>query len=368
MPTTAKYSNRKPVKNETPHSLAIYVATVVSILLTLVAVMAAAAFFGAFDWQFPLLVFCTGFLVTYVAFRYTVNRFIYDKIKLVYKTIHQLKLGQKKAGLKRKIETGEDIIADVNREVVEWANDQSREIDDLKKMEAYRREFIGNLAHELKTPVFNMQGYISTLIDEEEEPGDEDASIRKKYLRNAEKNIERMISLIQDLDTVSRLESGAAQLEVEKFDIVEMAREVMELQEIRAKERNIRLQLKENYTSIYVLGDVNSIRQVLTNLIVNSIIYGNEGGLTKVSFHDMDEYILTEVADDGPGISEEHLPRLFERFYRVDKSRSRNQGGTGLGLAIVKHIIEAHRQTINVRSKTGKGATFSFTLRKHKAH
>lgn len=354
------------MKNETPHSLAIYVAIVVSVLLTLVVVMAAAAFFGTFNGWFPVVVFPTAFLVTYLAFRYTVNRFIYDKIKLVYKTIHQLKLGQKKAGLKKKIETGEDIIADVNREVVEWAKDQSREIDDLKKMEAYRREFIGNLAHELKTPVFNMQGYISTLIDEEE-ANDDDASIRQKYLRNAEKNIERMISLIQDLDTVSRLESGTTQLEVEKFDIVEIVREVMELQEMRAKERNIRLQLKENYTSIYVVGDVNSIRQVLTNLIVNSIIYGNDGGLTKVSFHDMDEYILTEVADDGPGISEEHLPRLFERFYRVDKSRSRNQGGTGLGLAIVKHIIEAHRQTINVRSKPGKGATFSFTLKKYKS-
>lgn len=345
--------------------MAIYVAGVVSVLLTLVVVMTTAAFFGQFHWLFPLVVFGTGFVVTYLAFRYTVNRFIYDKIKLVYKTIHQLKLGQKKAGLKKKIETGEDIIADVNREVVEWANDQSREIDDLKKMEAYRREFIGNLAHELKTPVFNMQGYISTLIDEEESE-EEEASIRKKYLRNAEKNIERMISLIQDLDTVSRLESGTTQLEVERFDIVEIVREVMELQEMRAKERSIRLLLKENYTSIYVMGDVNSIRQVVTNLIVNSIIYGNEGGMTKVSFHDMDEYILTEVADDGPGISEEHLPRLFERFYRVDKSRSRNQGGTGLGLAIVKHIIEAHRQTINVRSKPGKGATFSFTLKKYK--
>lgn len=354
------------MKNETPHSLAIYVAGVVSVLLTLVVVMATAAFFGQFHWLFPLVVFATGFFVTYLAFRYTVNRFIYDKIKLVYKTIHQLKLGQKKAGLKKKIETGEDIIADVNREVVEWANDQNREIDDLKKMEAYRREFIGNLAHELKTPVFNMQGYISTLIDEEE-TDDEDSSIRKKYLRNAEKNIERMISLIQDLDTVSRLETGGAQLEMERFDIVDIVREVMELQEMRAKEKGIRLLLKEHYTSIYVVGDVNSIRQVITNLIVNSIIYGNEGGTTKVSFHDMDEYILTEVADDGPGISEEHLPRLFERFYRVDKSRSRNQGGTGLGLAIVKHIIEAHRQTINVRSKPGKGATFSFTLKKYKS-
>ena len=335
------------MKNETPHSVALYVSGIVSVLLTLLMVLAVAAFFGTFHWLFPIVTFSFSFLVTYFSFRYTVNKFIYDKIKLVYKTIHQLKLGQKKAGLRKKIEMGEDIIADVNREVVEWATDKTREIDDLKSMEAYRREFIGNLAHELKTPIFNIQGYISTLIDEEEEEDASEVNMRAKYLRNTEKNIERMISLVQDLDTVSRLESGETQLDIEKFDIVDVCREVMELQEMRAKERN-------------------SIRQVLTNLVVNSIIYGNQNGTTKISFYDMDENILTEVADDGPGISEEHLPRLFERFYRVDKSRSRNQGGTGLGLAIVKHIMEAHRQTINARSKPGKGATFSFTLKKFK--
>lgn len=327
--------------------------------------MTVAALFGTFHWLFPLVVFITSFSATYVAFRYTVNKFIYEKIKLVYKTIHQLKLGQKKAGLKKKIETGEDIIADVNREVLEWASTQTKEIDELKNMEAYRREFIGNLAHELKTPIFNIQGYISTLIDDDT-LSETDPAIAKKYLMNAEKNIERMINLIHDLDTVSKLESGTIHLEMERFDIVEVAREVMELQEMRAKERNIKVILKENYSPIYVLGDIHSIRQVMTNLVVNSIVYGNEGGNTKISFYDMDENILTEVADDGPGISEEHLARLFERFYRVDKSRSRNQGGTGLGLAIVKHIIEAHRQTINVRSKTGKGATFAFTLKKYK--
>lgn len=351
------------MKSETPHSLAIYVSAVVSFLTMVLVLIAVSVFFGAFHWLFPIVVFGAVFFVTYLAFRYTVNRFIYDKIKLVYKTIHQLKLGPKKAGLKRKIETGEDIIADVNREVVEWATDKTKEIDDLKKMEEYRREFIGNLAHELKTPIFNIQGYISTILEDGEQPED---SMQYKYLRNTEKNIERMISLVQDLDTVSRIESGATQLDIDKFDIVEISREVLELQEMRAKEKEIRLSLKENYSPIYVMGDVNSIKQVLTNLVVNSIVYGNPGGSTKISFYDMDENVLTEVADDGPGIAEEHLPRLFERFYRVDKSRSRNQGGTGLGLAIVKHILEAHRQTINVRSKVGKGATFSFTLKKYK--
>lgn len=353
------------MKNESPNSLAVYVSAIVSVLITLLVLMATAAFFGDFRWGFPLIIFVSTFIITYITFRVAVNRFVYDKIKLVYKTVHQLKLGQKKAGLKRRIETGEDIIADVNREVLEWADTQNQEITELKSMEAYRREFIGNLAHELKTPIFNIQGYISTLIEENvEEEDSESDGITQKYLRNAEKNIERMISLVHDLDTVSKLESGVIHIEFERFDIVEVAREVVEMQEIRATGRNIRLGLKENYTPIYVLGDQHNIRQVLTNLIVNSIIYGNEGGYTKISFYDMHENILIEVADNGPGIAEEHLSRLFERFYRIDKSRSRNQGGTGLGLAIVKHIIEAHRQTINVRSQPGKGATFSFTLKK----
>lgn len=346
------------MKNQTPNTLALYVALLVSFLTTAPVVFISFFLYEKFNWLLPVTLSLISFLVTYFLFRYTVNKFIYEKIKLVYKTIHQLKLGQKKA-LKKKIETGDDIISDVNNEVISWAKDKKEEIDELKKMEEYRREFIGNLAHELKTPVFNVQGYISTLIDDEA-----DEMLRKKYLENAEKNIERMINLIHDLDMVSKFESENLPLEIEKIDITALAKEAMELQEMKAKEKGIRLIFKEPYNPIYVMADANSIRQVITNLIVNSVAYGNIGGTTKLGFYDMDENILVEVADDGPGIAEAHLPRLFERFYRVDKSRSRNQGGTGLGLAIVKHIIEAHRQTIHVRSKEGKGATFSFTLKK----
>jgi len=350
------------LKSETPHSLALYVAAMVSSISAVLVTVLIWIIQDKFLWEITVGTFALNFFVTYILFRYTVNKFIYQKIKLVYKTIHQLKLGQKKI-LKKKIETGDDIIADVNNEVIAWASDKKQEIDELKKMEEYRREFIGNLAHELKTPVFNIQGYISTLMEEE----NADHEMVIKYLENADKNVDRMISLIQDLDTVSRLESGQMTLENEKFNVVALAKEVLELLEMRAQEKNIRLILKENYDDIWVMGDVNSIKQVFTNLVVNSIAYGNQNGTTKISFYDMDAHILVEVTDDGPGIAEAHLPRLFERFYRVDKSRSRHMGGTGLGLSIVKHIIEAHRQTINVRSTLGKGSTFSFTLKKYKA-
>lgn len=355
------------MKSNSPSSLALYVAATSSVIITLFLLLSLWLLETAMPWQLPVIVLVISFFTIFFLFRFTVNRFIYDKIKLVYKTIHQLKLGQKK-NLRKKLEEGENVIDDVNREVVEWAADKTKEIDNLKKMEAYRREFIGNLAHELKTPIFNIQGYITTLLDEDdrEEELNPEEKMRMRYLRNAEKNVERMINLVHDLDTVSRLESGDMPLVIEKFDIVELATDVIDMLEKRAGDKQVVLQLRENYGPIHVLADQNTIRQVFTNLLVNSIIYGNEHGNTKISFFDMHENILIEVADNGPGITEEHLPRLFERFYRVDKSRSRNMGGTGLGLAIVKHIIEAHRQTINVRSAVGKGATFSFTLKKSK--
>lgn len=334
-------------------------------IIVLFLVLSLWLLYGEVNWNIPFIVAIISFTTVFFLFRYYVNRFIYEKIKLVYKTIHDLKLGQKKT-IKQKIEEGADVIDDVNREVVEWAEDREKEIDNLKKMEAYRREFIGNLAHELKTPIFNIQGYIETILEELSEnlAENKESEIHIRYLKNADKNIERMISLIQDLDTVSRLESGDMPLLIERFNIVELAEDVIDMLEKRAFDKQISLQLKENYAPIYVMGDQSTIRQVFTNLLVNSIIYGKEQGSTKISFFTMGENILTEVADNGPGISEENLPRLFERFYRVDKSRSRNSGGTGLGLAIVKHIIEAHKQTIHVRSAVGKGATFSFTLKK----
>ncbi|MCX6251783.1 MAG: ATP-binding protein [Bacteroidetes bacterium] len=306
----------------------------------------------------PLLITDAGvFLIAYFFFRFILEKFIYSKIKLIFKTIHTFKSSQKKM----EIDLHQDIISDVNQEVLNWAQDKKDEIKELKEMELYRREFLGNVSHELKTPLFNIQGYVMTLLD----GGLDDKSINHDYLERSRKNIERMISIVEDLENISRLETGQLQVEIRKFDIASLSKEVIELLEIKARNKQIQLRLRSEAGNVYMAdGDKEKIRQVLINLIDNSIKYGKEGGNTKISFFDMDENWLIEITDNGIGIEERDIPRVFERFYRVDKSRSREQGGSGLGLAIVKHIIEAHDQTINVRSTVGIGTTFAFTLKK----
>jgi two-component system phosphate regulon sensor histidine kinase PhoR len=264
-------------------------------------------------------------------------------------------------GSRIELDLKKDIISEMNEEVAQWAKEHRSEIEELKKLENYRREFIGNVSHELKTPLFNIQGYILTLID----GAMNDPVINKEYLLRTEKNIERMISVVEDLEVISRLETGEFELDMSVIDIVSLAKEVIDLLDTKSKKKGNLLFFREEYSKpIYVKADKERIRQVLINLVDNSIKYGKEKGKTKVSFFDMDENILVEVSDDGIGIESKDLPRIFERFYRVDKSRSREQGGSGLGLAIVKHILEAHQQTINVRSSPGVGTTFAFTLKK----
>jgi len=295
--------------------------------------------------------------------RYVVNEFVYEKIRLIYKTIHNLKTP--KSELKKRLKEDPGILESVNTEVVSWAETQQQEIQTLRDQEAYRRDFLGNVSHELKTPIFNIQGYVHTLLD----GGLEDEEINRKFLKRADKSVERMISVVEDLDVISRLESGRLELNVQRINIVELAKEVIEMEEMKADKRDISIKFNEKYDKpIYVMADGDQIRQVYINLLDNSIKYGSQDGTIKLRFYDMDENILCEVADDGPGIEEKHLSRLFERFYRVDKARDRHAGGTGLGLSIVKHILEAHGQSINVRSLTGEnsGTTFSFTLKKAK--
>lgn len=258
-------------------------------------------------------------------------------------------------------ETGRDVISDLDREVQDWAEDRKNEMEQVKKLENYRKEFLGNVSHELKTPIFNIQGYVLTLL----EGGLEDETINRDYLVRADKSIDRMISIIEDLEAISQLETGELEIEPERFDIVPMIKDIFEAQELRASGKGVILSYEDpEERPQFVFADRFRIRQVLTNLIVNSIKYGKEYGETRVKVSDAGENIVIEVRDNGIGISEEHLPRLFERFYRVDKSRSREMGGTGLGLAIVKHIIEAHDQTINVMSTQGAGSVFYFTLKK----
>jgi two-component system phosphate regulon sensor histidine kinase PhoR len=254
-------------------------------------------------------------------------------------------------------------IAKVEHDVEEWAQNQLQEIERLRDLERYRKEFVGNVSHELKTPIFNIQGYILTLL----EGGLEDPKINKLYLTRSEKSIDRMISIVEDLESITKLETGELKPQYSVFDIMKVAEEVFEIEHMLAQERKISLEFtKKPDKPVMVMADKKRIIEVLSNLVTNGIKYGKRKGKVKVGFYDFDEKIVVEVSDDGIGIDRKDLPRIFERFYRVDKSRSREQGGTGLGLSIVKHIIEAHNQTINVQSVLDEGTTFTFTLEKAK--
>ncbi|MBK8346491.1 MAG: sensor histidine kinase [Saprospiraceae bacterium] len=311
-------------------------------------------------WQylyFPqsLLLIAVILLINLLIVKYFIEKYVFRKIKLIYKLIYDSK----------KEKPGQDLsgesLEDVNTKVMEWAENTKKEIATLKSLEEYRKNYVGNISHELKTPIFTIQAYLHTLL----EGGLYDDQINKDYLRRAVDNTERLQNIVEDLDIITRLESGNAELDLKKFDIRELVKDIfLDLKSI-AKKKKISLLLKEGSApSFFVIADRDAIRQVFTNLLVNSIKYGKEGGTTKVSFYDMDTEILTEVSDNGIGIEEQHLKHVFDRFYRVDSSRSRAQGGSGLGLSIVKHIIEAHDQTINIRSTVNVGSTFGFTLKK----
>jgi two-component system phosphate regulon sensor histidine kinase PhoR len=252
----------------------------------------------------------------------------------------------------------------LTREVKKFATDKKLEIEMFKVREEYRREFLGNVSHELKTPLFTVQGYLSTLLD----GAMEDKVIRKKYLKRAEKGVERLIYIVEDLDMITKLEVGDLNLDFSEFDIVELIQNVFDLLEMKADKKKITLAFENHLIQpIFVKGDKDKIQQVIENLIVNSIKYGKEGGLTEVSVINLTKKkVLVRISDNGEGIEKQNIPRLFERFYRVDKSGSRSEGGSGLGLAIVKHIIEAHNEKIYVESEFGIGSEFSFTLAKAK--
>ncbi len=291
-----------------------------------------------------------------------IERYIYSKIKLIYKFIHDHKV--KKPSSKTNKKRFPVSLESVHQEVLDWSKDYESEISQLKQLEKYRKEYIGNISHEIKTPLFTILGYVSTLSD----GGLKDDSINLKYLDRTEKNINRLIRIVQELETISQLESGELQLNKTVFNIIELTNEVIESLEIKAQEKNISIFYSKSYDqAIYIFADKNHIQRLLSNLIHNAIKYGYENtGKVKISFFDMDKNILIEVTDNGPGIEKNNLPRIFERFYRTDKARSREMGGTGLGLAIVKHIVEAHQQTISARSTLGIGTTFGFTLEKAK--
>ena len=315
-----------------------------------------------FDYTFKsLLLFEIIFILviytfSFVVLQYRVERFIYRRVKKIYDDVSLL---ESSSLLNKPITTDMETLT---REVKKFATDKKLEIEMLQVREEYRREFLGNVSHELKTPLFTVQGYISTLLD----GAMEDKAIRKKYLKRAEKGVERLIYIVEDLDMITKLESGDLNLEYTDFDIVELIQNVFDLLEMKADKKKISLVFENGPVHPnYVSGDKDRIQQIVENLLVNSIKYGKPKGLTEVAVINLTkEKVLVRISDNGEGIEQQNIPRLFERFYRVNKSGSRSEGGSGLGLAIVKHIIEAHKEKIYVESEFGVGSEFSFTLEK----
>ncbi|MGF7079223.1 sensor histidine kinase [Mucilaginibacter sp. UYCu711] len=308
------------------------------------------------------ITFVVTIFTSFIVFYYLIEKYVYSKIKLIYKLIHNLKLGRDlRDALGEHMSS--DPINDVEHEVQEWAREKKSEIEGLRTQEKFRRDFLSNISHEFKTPLFAIQGYIEALQDDDME----DRDMARQFLDKASKNVDRLSYLIKDLDEISKLESGELPINYTKFKINDLIKEVLESSEMKARQHNIKTIFKQKYDEpIQVNADREKITQVLVNLIDNSFKYGTEGGNTWVTLFDLHDQVLIEVTDDGMGIEEKYLPRLFERFFRTDTSRSRQIGGSGLGLAIVKHIVEAHQQTINVRSTEGVGSTFGFTLQKVK--
>jgi two-component system phosphate regulon sensor histidine kinase PhoR len=294
------------------------------------------------------------FAACFLTLQIRVEKFIYRRIKQIYDDVSLL---ESTSFTSRPITTD---MKTLTEEIEKFAKDKKIEIDTLKIREEYRKEFLGNVSHELKTPLFTVQGYILTLLD----GAMEDPKVRKKYLQRAAKGVERLIYIIKDLDLITKLEIGELHLEMEDFDIVELIESIFDLLEMKASKKRISLVFDTEYPEpIYVHADKEKIQQVLTNLLVNSIKYGQMDGTTEVSVENLiKNKVIVRVTDNGEGIEEQHLTRLFERFYRVDKSGSRREGGSGLGLAIVKHIIEAHNEKIYVESVVDVGSEFSFTL------
>ncbi len=298
--------------------------------------------------------FITGFLILYYFYYVSVMRNINALTEKIRKRFLNNEIPQKYNQLEE-----QDGLALLEERVDFLIESREKEVIHFENLDSYRKEYLGNVSHELKTPVFNIQGYVDTLLN----GGLEDATINVDYLRRAERSIDRLINIIDDLETITQLESGGLDLDMDTFDIATLCKDIYASLELNAAKKNIKLELARKYDKpVLVKADKFRIRQVLVNLITNSIKYGKENGTTLIELNYLNDDVVIEISDNGDGIDEKHLPRIFERFYRIDKGRSREQGGTGLGLAIVKHIIEAHDKSIKAESQQEKGTKFTFSL------
>ncbi len=345
------------MKNPTPRYIASVSAFFTAVFVLVFHLVLVLLKLVTGSWYVLLLPPVVVYVVAYFVFLYYLKRYIYRKIKLIYKTIHHTKtdpLHKQEA-----IDSGENVIEKVETEVANWIVKKEKEEEEYKRWTEYRRKYIGDVSHELKTPIFNIQGFLHSLID----GALYDEKVNTSFLKKAAKNADRLQTIVEDLTLISDYESDSLVLDKQPFDIKNLVLEVFEELERKAQKRQITLRFKPDAdTGFTVLADYESIRQVLINIVHNSIKYGRENGETTVSFYQMGTNVLVEVADTGIGIPQQSITRIFDRFYRVDKGRSRKHGGSGLGLSIVKHIIEAHGQTINVRSREGVGTTIGFTL------
>jgi two-component system phosphate regulon sensor histidine kinase PhoR len=340
-------------KNLSPKQLSAFTAAILAIPISI------GIWFIKPDWIITIVSLLVTFLGSYLMIGFVLESFIYRKIKLIYKFIYQTKASKREETYYKYI-LPQKGIDEVRADVEKWAEQRSAEIELLKQNEIFRKEFLQNLAHEFKTPIFAIQGYIDTLRD----GALDNREISIRFLENTAKNVDRMVNLVNDLDAISRLESGEQPLDKEAFIIQDLIKEIYETLSIKIDAKKINSSIKKGCEfPVTVFADKEKIRQVINNLVINAIKYGKEGGHIIASIYKTDEeHVLVELSDDGIGIAEEHLSRVFERFYRTDRGRSRDVGGTGLGLAICKHIIEAHGQTIHIRSKIDVGTSVGFTL------
>ena len=344
------------MKDISPKQIAIYTGIINSLICFSAVAFSLFTDNGlskAFNLVFlPILIF----VVSYFCIEIMIEKFLSQRIKVIYKNITEIRRTETKP-----LVDDDKSLNDAEQDVQQWAENKDKKIASLQELADYRRNYIGNVSHEMKTPIFNVQGYIHTLLD----GAINDANVNMSFLTKASRNVERLQHIVEDLETIAKLETGKMMLDLQTFDLYQLAAEVFEELEIKALNKQAKLGFKIDIgKSFFVRADKEYIRQVLNNLINNSIKYGKISGNTKIGFYDMDKVILTEVSDNGIGIAPQHLKHLFDRFYRVDRNRSRDVGGTGLGLSIVKHILEAHNQSVHVRSTENVGTTFSFTLEK----